>query len=37
MKTLLRFELINKQIRNMEVVELGKRGAIPAMPSVPET
>lgn len=29
-KTLLRFELTNKQIINMEVVELGKRGALPA-------
>jgi len=28
--TLLRFELTNKQILNMEVVELGKRGALPA-------
>jgi putative phosphoesterase len=28
MKTLLRFEVIKKEIRNMEVIELGKRGAI---------
>ncbi len=28
-KTLIRFELIDKQVRNMEVIELGKRGAIP--------
>ena len=27
-KTLVRFEIIDKQILNMEVVELGKRGAI---------
>ena len=26
MKTIVRFELIGKEIRNMEVVELGKRG-----------
>jgi uncharacterized protein len=28
MKTLVRFELDNKQIKNMEVIELGKRGLI---------
>jgi putative phosphoesterase len=28
MKTLIRFELINKEIKKMEVIELGKRGAI---------
>jgi putative phosphoesterase len=28
MKTIVRFELIDKAIRNMEVVELGKRGAL---------
>ena len=28
MKTLIRFEILDKKIRNMEVVELGKRGAI---------
>ena len=27
-KTLVRFELLNKEIRNMEVIELGKRGII---------
>jgi putative phosphoesterase len=27
-KTLLRFEIVDKEIRKMEVVELGKRGAI---------
>jgi len=27
-KTILRFEIVGKEIRNMEVVELGKRGAI---------
>ena len=27
-KTLLRFELVNKEIKKMEVIELGKRGAI---------
>jgi len=27
-KTLVRFELVNKEIRNMEVIELGKRGAL---------
>jgi uncharacterized protein len=30
MKTLLRFELSNHLIKKMEVIELGKRGAIPA-------
>lgn len=29
-KTLLRFDLLNQSISNMEVIELGKRGAIPA-------
>ncbi|MEO5978064.1 MAG: metallophosphoesterase family protein [Chryseolinea sp.] len=28
MKTLVRFELIDKAVRNMEVIELGKRGAL---------
>jgi uncharacterized protein len=28
MKTLLRFEIKNKEVKNMEVIELGKRGAI---------
>ena len=28
MKTLIRFEIENKKIKNMEVIELGKRGAI---------
>jgi uncharacterized protein len=27
-KTILRFEIVDKEIRNMEVIELGKRGAI---------
>lgn len=27
-KTLLRFDIIGKEIKNMEVIELGKRGAI---------
>lgn len=27
-KTLVRFEMIGKEIKNMEVIELGKRGAI---------
>ena len=27
-KTILRFEIVGKEIRNMEVIELGKRGAI---------
>jgi len=27
-KTILRFEIIGKEIRNMEVIELGKRGAL---------
>ena len=27
-KTLVRFEVIGKEIKNMEVIELGKRGAI---------
>jgi len=27
-KTMLRFEIVGKEIRNMEVVELGKRGAL---------
>lgn len=29
MKTILRFEIVNKQLKNMEVIELGKRGALP--------
>jgi putative phosphoesterase len=28
MKTLIRFEIVNKEIKNMEVIELGKRGVI---------
>jgi hypothetical protein len=28
MKTLIRFEIIKKEIKNMEVIELGKRGVI---------
>ena len=28
MKTLIRFEISNKEVRNMEVIELGKRGVI---------
>lgn len=28
MKTIVRFELVNKEIKKMEVIELGKRGAI---------
>jgi uncharacterized protein len=28
MKTIMRFEILNKEIKNMEVIELGKRGAI---------
>jgi putative phosphoesterase len=28
MKTLIRFEILNREIKNMEVIELGKRGAI---------
>jgi len=28
MKTILRFEIVGKEIKNMEVIELGKRGAI---------
>jgi len=27
-KTILRFEIVGKEIRNMEVIELGKRGAL---------
>jgi uncharacterized protein len=27
-KTIVRFDLLNKQIKNMEVIELGKRGAL---------
>lgn len=30
MKTLLRFEIMGKEISEMQVVELGRRGAIPA-------
>lgn len=29
MKTILRFDLEQKQMKNMEVIELGKRGALP--------
>lgn len=29
MKTLIRFELLNKEIKKMEVIELGKRGQLP--------
>jgi hypothetical protein len=28
-KTLLRFEIIDKQVKNMEVIELGRRGQLP--------
>lgn len=28
-KTIVRFEITNKKIENMEVIELGKRGALP--------
>jgi predicted phosphodiesterase len=28
-KTLVRFEITGKAIRNLEVIEMGKRGAIP--------
>ncbi|MEI9918215.1 MAG: metallophosphoesterase family protein [Bacteroidota bacterium] len=28
MKTIVRFEIVSKEIKNMEVVELGKRGAL---------
>jgi predicted phosphodiesterase len=28
MKTLVRFEIINREIKNLEVIEIGKRGAI---------
>lgn len=28
MKTILRFEILNKEIKNMEVIELGKRGKL---------
>jgi putative phosphoesterase len=28
MKTIIRFELLRKEVRNMEVIELGKRGGI---------
>jgi putative phosphoesterase len=28
MKTIVRFELTNREIKNMEVIELGKRGAL---------
>jgi putative phosphoesterase len=27
-KTIMRFEILNKELKNMEVIELGKRGAI---------
>lgn len=33
-KTLVRFEVIGKEIKNMEVIELGKRGAIPSNLSI---
>jgi uncharacterized protein len=29
MKTLVRFEVLNRDLKNLEVIELGKRGAIP--------
>jgi hypothetical protein len=29
MKTMLRFEIIEKEVKNMEVIELGRRGLIP--------
>jgi hypothetical protein len=29
MKTLIRFSIINRQIKNLEVIELGLRGRIP--------
>jgi uncharacterized protein len=29
-KTILRFEIIGKEIKKLEVIELGKRGALPA-------
>jgi hypothetical protein len=28
MKTIMRFEIVGKEIKNLEVIELGKRGAI---------
>jgi hypothetical protein len=28
MRTLIRFDILGKEIKNMEVIELGKRGAI---------
>jgi len=28
-KTIMRFEIANKEIKNLEVIELGKRGAMP--------
>jgi hypothetical protein len=28
MKTIVRFEIVKKEIKNMEVIELGKRGAL---------
>ena len=30
-KTIMRFELVGKEIKNLEVIELGKRGAIAAI------
>jgi len=30
MKTIMRFEIVGKEIKNLEVIELGKRGAIPS-------
>jgi hypothetical protein len=29
MKTILRFDIEQAQVKNMEVIELGKRGALP--------
>jgi hypothetical protein len=31
-KTLLRFDVMGKELKNMEVIELGKRGAILSSP-----
>lgn len=31
MKTILRFDIEQMQVKNMEVIELGKRGALPAV------
>lgn len=30
LKTIIRFEIVGKEIKNLEVIELGKRGALPA-------